>query len=94
MSTLVRTSDAQSFIRRAKSCALHPESSGGTCGSGDDSVRIVGKWKSKELEFQKEYLKLVGEEPASVMTSEMEKLKDFRVLLRSSRFSIKSATNV
>ena len=47
-----------------------PESSGGTCGS---AVRIVGKWKSKELESQKEYI-LVGEGPTSVMPDEMEKL--------------------
>ena len=31
MSTLVRR-DAQSFHQRVKSCALHPESSGGICG--------------------------------------------------------------
>ena len=32
MSTLVRRADAQSFHQRVKSCALHPESSGGICG--------------------------------------------------------------
>ena len=53
---------------------LHPESSGGACGSADDSVRILGKRASKDPEFQKEYLKLVGEEPTSVMPDEMEKL--------------------
>jgi len=63
------------FYPCLKSCALHPELIDGTCGSGDDSVRIVGKWKSKELEFQKEYLKLVDEEPTSVMPNEMEKTR-------------------
>jgi len=38
------------------------------------SVRILGKRESKDPEFQKEYLKLVGEEPTSVMPDEMEKL--------------------
>jgi len=46
-----------------KSCALHPDSSGGTCGAADDPVRILGKRESKDPEFQKEYLKLIGEEP-------------------------------
>ena len=40
------------FYPCLKSCALYPESSDGACGSADDSVRIVGNWKSKELEFQ------------------------------------------
>jgi hypothetical protein len=52
-------------------CALHPELSDATYGS---AVRIVGKWKSKELEFQKEYLKLVGAEPTWIMPNDMKKL--------------------
>jgi hypothetical protein len=61
MSALARTSSAQFFIRALKSCALYREWNSGIGGSVDDSVRIVGKWKSKELEFQNE--KLVSEEP-------------------------------
>ena len=64
-----------------KSCALHRESSGDTYGFVDDSVRILGKRESQDPEFPKEYLKLVGEEPTSVMADEMEKL--VRELLRA-----------
>ena len=32
-----------------------------TLGAADDPVRIVGNSKSKALEFQKEYLKLIRE---------------------------------
>ena len=56
-----------------ESCALHPDSSGGTCGSGDDSVRILGKRESKDPEFQKGYLKPIDEEPTRVMPNAMEK---------------------
>ena len=62
------------FYLCLKSCALRSKPSDGPCGAADDSVRIVGNWKSKELEFQKEYLKLVNEEPTPVMPNEMEKL--------------------
>jgi hypothetical protein len=74
MSTLFGKSDGQFFILCLKSCALYPESSGDTCGSVDDSGRIVGKIESKELEFQKEDLTLVGAEPTSIMPNDMEKL--------------------
>ncbi len=74
MSTFPGTSDAQFFCPYLKSCALHRKSSDGTCGSADDSVRILGKEESQDLEFQKEYLKLVDEEPISVMPNEMENL--------------------
>ena len=50
---LAAVSNAQFFYPCLKSCALHPESSGGTCGAADDRVRILGKWKSKNPEFQK-----------------------------------------
>ena len=74
MSTLFGKSDGQFFILCLKSCAFNPESSRGTCGSVDDSGRIVGKIESKKLEFQKEDLKLVGAESTSVMPDEMENL--------------------
>jgi hypothetical protein len=64
MSALARTSSAQFFIRALKSCALYREWNSGTGGSVDDSVRIVEKWKSKELEFQNK--KLVSEKPTRV----------------------------
>jgi len=69
------------FLSVLEGCALHPESSNGACGSGDDSVRIVGNSKSKALEFQKEYLKLIRELPRDTE-------------IQSSRFSKESATNV
>jgi hypothetical protein len=59
------------FFPCLKSRALHPESSVGTCGPADDSGRIVGKIESKELEFQKEDLTLVGAEPTSIMPNDM-----------------------
>jgi hypothetical protein len=74
MSTLPGTNDDAFFYPCLKSCALHRESSGDTYGSVDDSVRILGKRESQDPEFPKEYLKLVGEEPTSVMSDEMEKL--------------------
>jgi hypothetical protein len=37
-----------------RSCALHPEASGGTCGATDDPVRIFGKAESQDPEFHKE----------------------------------------
>ncbi len=61
MSTFPGTSDAQFFCPYLKSCALHRKSSDGTCGSADDSVRILGKRESKE-------------EPISFMPDEMENL--------------------
>jgi Cation transporting ATPase, C-terminus len=39
-----------------------------------DPVRILGESESQDSEFQKKYLKLVGEEPTPVMPNEMEKL--------------------
>ena len=62
MSTLARTSNSQSFRQGAKSCALHPELRGSTCEDADDPVRILGAGKRQNPEFQKEYLKLLGEE--------------------------------
>lgn len=64
--------------------------------NGCDSVCILGKRESKYPEFQKEYLKVVGEEPAPVMPDEMENLvKDnFRAIAKPSRFSKELATNV
>jgi hypothetical protein len=56
-----------------KSCALHPDSSGGTCESADNPVRILGKRESKDPEFQKGYLKPIDEEPTRVMPNAMEK---------------------
>src|SRR5439155_27144347 len=56
MSTLPGTSDAQSFHQRAKSCAPHSASSGGTRGVADGPVRILGKGENQDAEFQKEYL--------------------------------------
>ena len=41
-----------SFLSVLERLCGYPESSDGVCGSADDSVRIVGNWKSKELEFQ------------------------------------------
>ena len=66
------TSDA-GFYPCLKSCALHPKSTDGICDSADDPVRIVGK-KEIRIQFQKEYLKVVSEEPTAVMPTEMEKL--------------------
>jgi hypothetical protein len=74
MSTLTRTSNARFFYPCLKSCALHPESDDDICGCADDPVRILGKRESKDPEFQKEYLKLVDEEPTPVMPNEIEKL--------------------
>ena len=48
MSTLPERNDAQFFYPCLKSCALHRESSGGTCVAADDSVCILGKRESKE----------------------------------------------
>jgi hypothetical protein len=56
MSTLAGTSDAQ----------CEPESSGDTCEATDDPVRTLGKG-SQDPEFQKEYPKLIGEDPIPVM---------------------------
>ena len=67
MSTLPGTSDAQFLYPCLKSCALYRESSGGICGAAQDPVRIIGKAESQDSEFQKEYLKLIDEEPTSVM---------------------------
>jgi hypothetical protein len=96
MSTLARTSNARFFNPCLKSCALYPESSGGTCGSADDSVRILGRGESQDPEFQKESLKLVDEKPTSVMPDEMEKL--IRELQRDTEIiallKAESATNV
>jgi hypothetical protein len=75
MSTLPGTSDAKFLYPCLKNCAFHPKSSAlAPLGSADDSVRILGKRESKDPEFQKEYLKLVGEEPTSVLPNDMEKL--------------------
>jgi hypothetical protein len=50
---------------------------------------------SKDPEFQKEDLKLVGEEPTSVMQDEVKKfVRELPRSLKSSRFSKRSATNV
>jgi hypothetical protein len=71
------------------------ESSGGSCGSADDRVRTCGKRESEDPEFQKEYLKLVGEEPTSVVPNETKKLT--RELLRDPEIVTlfkRSATNV
>jgi hypothetical protein len=43
--------------------------------STDDPVRLLGNGESQDPEFQKEYLKLVGEESTPVMPSEMERLR-------------------
>jgi hypothetical protein len=51
-----------------KSCT---ESSGDTCEADDDPVRTLGKG-SQDPEFQKEYPKLIGEDPIRVMPDEME----------------------
>jgi hypothetical protein len=56
-----------------------PESSGGTCGSADDSVRILGKRGNKDPEFQKEYLSC----PLRCKNSS----EKFRAIQTSSRFS-------
>jgi hypothetical protein len=52
-----------------KRCALHPKSSG-----ADGPVRILERLRARIPEFQKEYLNLVGEGPASVTPDEIEKL--------------------
>ena len=64
---LAAVSNAQFLYPYLKSCALHRKSSTGTCGTVDDSVRILGKRESQDPELPKECLKLVGEEPTSVM---------------------------
>jgi len=53
------------------------------------SLRIVGKRESKDPEFQKEYLKLVDEEPTAVIPDEIESVvkENFRAILKSSRYS-------
>ena len=63
-----------SFLTVLEELCVSSRVEGGTCGSADDSVRILGKEESQDLEFQKEYLKLVDEEPISVMPNEMENL--------------------
>jgi len=73
MSTVARTSRRPIFFIVLKNCALHPDSSGGTCGAADDPVRILGKRESKDPEFQKGYLKPIDEEPTRVMPNAMEK---------------------
>ncbi len=45
-----------------RSRTRHPSRTA-TLGAADDPVGIVGNSKSKALEFQKEYLNLVGELP-------------------------------
>ena len=37
------TSDAQSSYPCLKSCALYPESSGGTCGPANDPIYVLEK---------------------------------------------------
>ena len=46
------------------------------------SLCIVGKRESKDPEFQKEYLKLVDEEPTAVIPDEIESVvkENFRAL--------------
>src|SRR6266576_240009 len=58
------------------------------------SLRIVGKRESKDPEFQKEYLKLVDEEPTAVIPDEIESVvkENFRAILKSSRYSKISIT--
>jgi hypothetical protein len=56
--SLSETSDTQFSIRAEELCA---------------SLRIVGKRESKDPEFQKEYLKLVDEEPTAVIPDEIER---------------------
>src|SRR5438046_7046826 len=53
------------------------------------SLRIVEKRESKDPEFQKEYLKLVDEEPTAVIPDEIESVvkENFRAILKSSRYS-------
>jgi hypothetical protein len=80
------------FTGGVKSCTrVEP----GTRGSADNPVRILGKRQSQDPEFQKEYLKLVGEEPTSVVPNETKKLT--RELLRDPEIVTlfkRSATNV
>jgi ferredoxin-fold anticodon binding domain-containing protein len=48
----------------------------------DDPVRILGKGESQDQKFQKQYLKLIDEEPTRVMPDEMEKLvENFRAIV-------------
>jgi hypothetical protein len=55
MSTLVRR-DAQSFHQRVKSCALHPESSGGICGPPMIQFVSLERMTVRIRSFHKEYL--------------------------------------
>jgi hypothetical protein len=83
------TSDAWSFHQGVKSCTRADPCHAETV---DDLVRIVGKWERKELEFQNEYLKLVGEEPTSVVPDEMEKpSENFRAIRKLSSSSCREA---
>ena len=59
------------FYPCLKSCALHPESSGGTRGSADDLVPTLGKGESGSG-VPEEYLKLVDEDPTWVMPNEVK----------------------
>jgi len=46
MSSLAWPIHPKPLHQRVKSRAIHSKPSGGTCGSADDSVRIVGKVRS------------------------------------------------
>jgi hypothetical protein len=64
-----------------KSCVLHRKSSGGGCRTADDSEA-----KSRDPEFQKEYLKLIHKESTPVMPNEIGKL--FRELPRDTEIVV------
>jgi hypothetical protein len=57
----------------SKSCTLHRKSTGASVAA-EDSVHILGNGGSQDPEFQKEYLKLVDEEPTPGMPNETQKL--------------------
>jgi len=80
-----RTSNGQSFHQRVKSCNRVERRH-----SADDTVRVLGADERQDPEFQKEYLKLVGEEPTSVVSNEMNKLirerpRDRRAIQKNQR---------
>ena len=92
MSTLVRTSNFRFFHQRANRVDRGH--------AADDSVRIRAKSESKDREFHRDFLKLVGVEPNSIMPNRIVKPRQRTFACHgnrraeSSRFSNESATNV
>jgi len=88
MSTLVWTSNAQFFNPCFKSCALHPESSGDTCGSAED--QFVSQEKSKQRSAVPERISKARRWRMSWKNLP----ENFRAMRTLSRFSKKNHTRI